>query len=259
MAVQDITVVIGGASGIGAACARYFAANDATVVIADRNYEAAAALALELGSRAFEIDIAQEAGVRECAARVEGDVGPVKSLVNCAGLIQGPTRPLEMSMSRWDEITNVDQRGTYVTCIAFGAAMVQRRQGSIVNLASVAGMRSLPLHAYAPAKAAVISMTACLAAEWGPAGVRVNCVSPGFTRTPALQDAIDSKAFNPGSMTSGAALGRLVETVEIAKAIAFLCSSDATAITGVNLPVDCGWLAGSAWPVYGGLRVPRQL
>ena len=257
MNVSGIAVIVGGASGIGAACSRYFASKGADVVIADRNLEAASVLANEIRARAYEVDVTSEAVIRECVARIERDVGPVHSLINCAGLIQGPTRPLEMSMLRWDEVTNVDQRGTFMTCIAFGAAMVNRGRGSIVNVASVAGMRSLPLHAYAPAKAAVISMTECLAAEWGPAGVRVNCVSPGFTRTLTLQNAIDLKGFNTDSMTSGAALGRLVEPTEIAKAVAFLCSDDAAAISGVNLPVDCGWLAGSAWSAYGGLRAPK--
>ena len=214
MNVSGIAVIVGGASGIGAACSRYFASKGADVVIADRNLEAASVLANEIRARAYEVDVTSEAVIRECVARIERDVGPVHSLINCAGLIQGPTRPLEMSMLRWDEVTNVDQRGTFMTCIAFGAAMVNRGRGSIVNVASVAGMRSLPLHAYAPAKAAVISMTECLAAEWGPAGVRVNCVSPGFTRTLTLQNAIDLKGFNTDSMTSGAALGRLVEPTE---------------------------------------------
>ena len=69
--------------------------------------------------------------------------------------------------------------------------MIARRRGSIVNIASIAGMRSMPLHAYGPAKAAVIAITECLAAEWGPSGIRINAVSPGYTLTPALKNAID--------------------------------------------------------------------
>ena len=257
MRVAGIAVVTGGASGIGAACCRYLAKCGAHVAIADRNLAQAEELAHELSAHAYAIDISVEDSVRGCAERIERDFGPVHTLVNCAGLIQGPTRPFELTMQRWDEITDVDQRGTYLSCVAFGQAMVQRRQGSIVNIASVVGMRSMPLHAYAPAKAAVISMTACLAAEWGPAGIRVNCVSPGFTRTSALQKAIDLKGFNTDPMTSSAALGRLVETSEIAEVVAFLASDHASAITGINVPVDCGWLAASTWPAYGGLRNPR--
>ncbi len=257
MHITGTAVVTGGASGIGAACSRYFAECGASVIILDRNVEPAQVLARELSGRAYRADIALEGDFRICVAQIQRDVGDVHHLVNSAGLIQGPSRPFELSMQRWDVITNVDQRGTFLSCIMFGENMVRRRRGSIVNIASVAGMRSMPLHAYAPAKAAVISMTQCLAAEWGPAGVRVNCVSPGFTRTPALQDAIDTGGFDCSPMTAGAALDRLVEPMEIARAVAFLASDDASAISGVNLPVDCGWLVGSTWPAYGGLRQPR--
>ena len=112
----------------------------------------------------------------------------------------------------------------------------------------------MPLHAYAPAKAAVIAMTECLAAEWGPAQVRVNAVSPGYTRAPALQDAIDKGERDVTALARNAALGRLVEPVEIARAVAFLASDQAAAITGINLPVDCGWLVAGSWHTYGGLR-----
>ena len=125
MNISGIAVIIGGASGIGAACSRYFASKGADVVIADRNLEAANLLANETRCRAYEVDVTSEAVVQQCAARIERDIGPVHSLINCAGLLQGPSRPLEMSMLRWDEVTNVDQRGTFMTCIAFGAAMVR--------------------------------------------------------------------------------------------------------------------------------------
>jgi NAD(P)-dependent dehydrogenase (short-subunit alcohol dehydrogenase family) len=138
----------------------------------------------------------------------------------------------------------------------FGLLMVARRRGSIVNIASVAGMRSMPLHSYAPAKAAVIAMTECLAAEWGPAQVRVNAVSPGYTRTPALQGAIDKGERDASTLERSAALGRMVEPVDIARAVAFLVGPEASSITGVNLPVDCGWLVAGSWSSYGGLRQP---
>jgi NAD(P)-dependent dehydrogenase (short-subunit alcohol dehydrogenase family) len=167
-------------------------------------------------------------------------------LVNSAGIIQVPQRPTELSMAAWDDVVRVDQRGTYLACVVFARSMLQRRRGSVVNIASIAGMRSMPLHAYAPAKAAVISITACLAAEWGPSG--------GYTRTPALQAAIDKGERDVSLLEENAALGRLVEPEEIAKVVAFLASTEATAITGANIPVDCGWLAATPWNTYGGLR-----
>jgi hypothetical protein len=101
-----------------------------------------------------------------------------------------------------------------------------------------------------------IAMTECLAAERGPSQVRVNSVSPGYTRTPALQGAIDKGERDVSNLVNNAALGRLVEPVEIARAVAFLAGPDAAAITGVNLPVDCGWLVAGSWNSYGGLRSP---
>jgi NAD(P)-dependent dehydrogenase (short-subunit alcohol dehydrogenase family) len=134
--------------------------------------------------------------------------------------------------------------------------MLQRRRGSIVNLSSVAGSRSMPLHSYAPAKAAVISMTQCLAAEWGPSGIRVNSVAPGYTLTPMLQAAIDRGERQVSGATDNTPLGRLVLPSQVADAVAFLLSDRASAITGVDLPVDGGWLAGTTWDMYGGLRHP---
>jgi len=151
----------------------------------------------------------------------------------------------------------VDQRGTYLTCVVFGDAMVKRGHGAIVNIASITSTRSVPLHAYAPAKAAVLSITQCLAGEWGRSGVRVNAISPGYVLTEAMQAAIARGDRNPNDMTSQAAMGRLVDVSEIADAAGFLLSDAARAITGINLPVDAGWLAGSSWMTYGGVPPAR--
>jgi NAD(P)-dependent dehydrogenase (short-subunit alcohol dehydrogenase family) len=256
--MDGIAVVTGGASGIGAACCRELAASGARVVVADRDLTRALAVAKEIGGRAFAIDVADEESARNCAAKIEAELGPVEALVNSAGIIQTPVRPTELSMSLYDDIIRVDQRGTYVACVAFGRLMLPRRRGAIVNIASVAGMRSMPLHAYGPAKAAVIAMTECLAAEWGPAQVRVNCVSPGYTRPPALHASIDKGERDPSALASNSALGRLVEPAEIARVVSFLVSPAASAMTGVNVPVDCGWLVAPSWRTYGGLRAPES-
>src|SRR4051812_26349049 len=236
MRLEGVCVVTGGASGIGLACCRELASRGATIVVLDRNGDQAEAVAREIGLQAYESDVGDEVGLEACAARVESEVGPVEALVNSAGIIQLPLRPEELPMATWDEVVRIDQRGTYLACVVSGKRMVERRSGSIVNVASVAGMRSVPLHAYAPAKAAVIAITECLAAEWGPAQVRVNTVSPGYTRTPALQGAIDRGERDASALSGNSALGRLVEPAELARAVAFLLSPDAAAITGANLP-----------------------
>ncbi|MBR1228975.1 SDR family oxidoreductase [Bradyrhizobium sp. AUGA SZCCT0176] len=249
-----ISVVTGGASGIGAACARELSASGDLVMVVDRDLAKAGDVAAEFGGKAYFADVGDETSVEACAEAIERECGPVDVLVNSAGIIQVPVRPHDLPMSAWDDVVRVDQRGTYVACLAFARRMIARKRGSIVNIASIAGMRSMPLHAYAPAKAAVIAITECLAAEWGPSGVRVNAVSPGYTLTPALKNAIDRGERDVSALTANAALRRLVDPSEIGRVVAFLASDAASAITGVNLPVDCGWLAGTSWSTYGGLR-----
>lgn len=256
MRISGRAVVTGGASGIGEACCRELSSAGAEVLVLDRDLDRAAVVAKEIRGQAFSCDVGDELNMKSCATRIEAEIGPVDILINSAGIFQDPQRPSELSMAKYDDVVRIDQRGTYVACVAFGMFMVARRNGSIVNIASVTGMRSVPLHAYAPAKAAVISMTECLAAEWGPAQVRVNAVCPGYTRTPALRAAIERGQRDPSMMTSNAAFGRLVEPEEVARAVAFLASPMASAITGVSLPVDCGWLVAPAWRTYGGLRGP---
>lgn len=254
----SVVVVTGGASGIGAACCRVLAAAGWNVVVADIADEAGQRIAAEIGGVYRRIDVASEADVDAAAAAIEAEFGPVSGLVNSAGVIQPPVSPETLTMDVWDRVVHIDQRGTYVACVAFGRRMAAHRNGAaIVNIASVAGSRSMPLHSYSPAKAAVISMTSCLAAEWGGRGVRVNSVSPGYTATPALQVEIDAGRRDVSRLAGNAALGRLVETTEIAEAAAFLLSPAASAITGIDLPVDCGWLAGSTWNTYGGLPQVR--
>src|SRR5258708_1431451 len=153
MSKGRISVVTGGASGIGAACVRELAASGDLVVVVDRDMARAQAVAASFGGKAF-------------AAAIERECGSVDVLVNSAGIIQVPVRPHDLPMASWDDVVRVDQRGTYVACVAFARQMITRKRGSIVNIASIAGMRSMPLHAYAPAKAAVISITECLAGEW---------------------------------------------------------------------------------------------
>jgi NAD(P)-dependent dehydrogenase (short-subunit alcohol dehydrogenase family) len=252
-AVSGIAVITGGASGIGAACGAELAARGAQVVLLDRN-EAVHKAAGEIGARSYIADVTDDAAMESIAGQIENEVGPVEILVNSAGVLQQPLPPDRLSMQVWDEVIRVDQRGTYLASVVFAAGMKQRGHGSIVNIASIVGSRSAPLHAYAPAKAAVISITECLAAEWGPSGIRVNAVSPGHTRTPALQAAIDAGERDVVLFERNNALGRMVEPIEIARAVAFLAGTDAAAITGANLPVDCGWLVTGSWHSYGGLR-----
>jgi NAD(P)-dependent dehydrogenase (short-subunit alcohol dehydrogenase family) len=256
--IDGVAVVTGGASGIGEACCRLLAEAGATVVVLDRDEPRTNAVAAEVKGKPRVADVGDEKALENCAAGIEAAIGPVTVLVNSAGVTQIPESPEQLPMSSWDNVVRIDQRGTYVASVAFGRRMAKRGRGCIINIASVAGMRSMPLHAYTPAKAAVIAMTECLAAEWGRSGVRVNVVSPGYTLTPLLQTAIDKGERDVSKITENSALGRMVRPEEVARAVCFLASEDASAITGVNLPVDCGWLVTPTWHTYGGLRPARR-
>lgn len=252
-----IVVVTGGASGIGESVCRLFAASKATVVVADKDDARAADLADELSGRSISMDVSSEDSVNSAAQQIEAEIGPVDNLVTSAGVTHPPLTPEAFQQTTWDNVLTVDLRGTWLSAVAFGQHMALRGRGSIVTVASIAGMRSMPLHAYTPAKAGVIAMTADLAAEWGRSGVRVNSVSPGYTLTPLLQDQIDRGMRDTTALVGNSALGRLAQTDEVAQAIYFLSSEKASAITGVNLPVDAGWLVTPTWHTYGGIRDKR--
>lgn len=252
---QDrLAVITGGASGIGEACARKFAIDGARVVIADINLEAARKIAESLRGHAIELDVRSDASVDTAADSIEQDIGTVDILVTSAGVLQPPHPPHDLSVDEFDRVMNIDHRGTYLTCRAFGTRMARRGNGAIVNIASVAGLRSTPLHSYTPAKAAVIALTECLAAEWGRSGVRVNAVSPGHTLTPAMESAIEAGERDLDALSANTALGKLVTPEDIADAVCFLASDDARAITGISLPIDAGWLVATSWQSYGGVR-----
>jgi NAD(P)-dependent dehydrogenase (short-subunit alcohol dehydrogenase family) len=251
---QGVAVVTGGASGIGEACCRELARQGFSVAVLDRNEDGAKAVADAVGGRAHALDVGDDGSVERAAAWVEAEMGPVTALVNSAGILQVPLRPFELSMEVFDDVVRVNQRGTYLACVVFGRAMVERRRGSIVNIASIAGMTSMPLHAYSPTKKAVISITENLAVEWGPANVRVNAVSPGYVTTPPLRAAIARGQRDADALARNAALGRLIEPAEIAAVVAFLASPAASAVTGATIPVDGGCLPAMSWAPYGGVR-----
>lgn len=257
MSKQRISVVTGGASGIGAACVAKLLARGDRVVNLDLEDSLQSMPHDDENLISLACDVGNDQQVHDVAETVIKQFGGVDNLVNCAGVIQPPLPPEDLSMQDWDRVVHIDQRGTYLCCLAFGTHMARAGSGAIVNIASIAGSRSMPLHAYAPAKAAVISMTKGLAVEWGRSGVRVNSVSPGYTRTPALQKAIDAGQRDVSALEDPTALGRMVLPEEIANAVEFLLSDAASAITGVDLPVDAGWLVGNSWATYGGVRPSR--
>ncbi|HTN97022.1 MAG TPA: SDR family oxidoreductase [Nordella sp.] len=250
-----VAVVTGGASGIGEAVLRRFAEAGWQVVSADIDTRRGEAIVAEL-SRAgvqslfIRADMAEESDIEKLAAEVHERFGTADALVNSAGLLQNAVRVVDMDIAEFDRIQAVNVRGTLLASRCFGKAMCAEGSGSIVNLCSLTGIRPSAQPAYAVGKAGLDMLTQILAAEFGPQGVRVNAVAPGYTLTPAMQARIDSGARDPKRVTENSALGRFVAPREVADAILFLCSDMASAITGVTLPIDCGWLATSAYKSY---------
>lgn len=253
MSTERVIAVTGGASGIGLAVVQRLHADGHKVISLDLPDKTNAPVLEELGITTLPIDVNDELSVRKAHATLIKDYGAVNGLVNSAGVIQKRQTPDQLSMKDWDFVVDTDMRGTYLCCAVFGSHMAEKKSGAIVNIASVTSTNGVPLHAYAPAKAGVLSITQCLAGQWGHTGVRVNAVAPGYTQTPAIQAAIDRGDRDRAMLCRQAAMGRMVQSEEVANGVIFLLSDQASAITGISLPIDCGWLASVGWETYGGL------
>ncbi|MHA1548470.1 MAG: SDR family NAD(P)-dependent oxidoreductase [Alphaproteobacteria bacterium] len=255
MSVRRCVLVTGGASGIGEATAKCFAVAGDDVAIADVNEESGRAVAAAItarGGRArfYRTDVADAGNVDASVDRVLSDHGRIDVLVNSGGILQNATSTLTMDRAEAERIISINYFGTLFMCQSVGQIMKAAGRGVIVNMASMTSFRCSPQPAYGASKAAIIPLTESLAAELGPSGIRVNAVAPGYTLTPAMQARIDSGERDPQAVTSKSALGRFVMPEDVGDAIFFLCSEAATAITGITLPVDCGWLVGTSYGAY---------
>src|SRR4029453_7929557 len=181
-----IVVITGGGGGIGAACARAMAREGWHVVVCDIDKGRAEAVAREVGGTGRALDIADAPAVETLASSVEAEIGPCAGLIACAAHLENPHQPEEQSLEEWRRIVDVNVSGSFHTCRAFGGRMAKRGRGAIVTIASITALGSSPLVAYGPSKAALVTMTRNLAVAWGRRQVRVNCVAPGPTLTPAV-------------------------------------------------------------------------
>ena len=251
---RAVAVVTGGASGIGEATARRLAADGCSVAIVDVNAAAGETVARSIGqgARFYACDVSDAKVVEDVAARVEADLGPAGILVTSAGLIPNTESIMEMDMAAHDRMWQVNYNGTVHCARAFARQMIPQGKGAIVTLGSINSRLPLPIPAYNMGKAAIERLTQLLAVELGRHGIRVNSVGPTYVMTPPLRAKVAAGQRDMNKIMGVHALPRLPEPADIADAIAFLCSDQARAITGVLLPVDAGWLAAVSYRTYAG-------
>jgi len=227
-------LVTGGSRGIGAAIARELAAAGASVVVGYRSgADEANALASELRARAVRADVSSA----EEAARLVEEAGDVDVLVNNAGLTRDGLLA-RMPDEDWREVIETNLSSVFYTCRAVTRPMMKKRAGSIVNVSSIVGLHgNWGQTNYAASKAGMIGFTKSLARELGSRGVRANVVAPGYVET-RLTDVLPDKAKE--LMLGNTPLGRFGDPADVARAVRFLCSDDASFITGEVLLVDGG-------------------
>lgn len=238
-------LVTGGASGIGAACARRLAADGAVVVVADLDGEAATRVADAIGGEAWQVDLADTAALGDLTLEVD-------VLVNNAG-IQTVSPLTEFDPARFSFMLRLMLESPFLLIRAALPHMYQRGWGRIVNISSVHGVRaSAYKSAYVAAKHGLEGLSKVTALEGGPHGVTSNCVNPGYVRTPLVEKQIADQARVHGIpesevvekvMLTESAIKRLLEPEEVADLVSWLCSDSAGMATGSSYMMDGGWSA----------------
>ncbi len=244
-----VAVVTGGASGIGAATLLRFAQEGARVAVLDLNKPEAAAFAqveaASAGAFFHEVDVRNEASIKTAMSAVLETFGQIDVLVNAAGVSSfGPVHVLETD--EWDRALDINLKGSYLTSKYALPNMLERGTGSIVHIASVEGLVGISGQAaYNASKGGVVLLTKNMALDYSPAGVRVNCVCPGGVET-AMTAMLKTEGLRAigEKLEKFHLLGRFARPEEIANAILFLASDEASFVTGSSLVVDGGYTAG---------------
>ncbi|MXZ23554.1 MAG: glucose 1-dehydrogenase [Caldilineaceae bacterium SB0665_bin_21] len=244
----QVAVVTGSTSGLGRATALRLAREGAAVVVnsdlPDNGVETVAEIEAAGGKAVFVQGSVASREDCEALAAAASDLGPVSILVNNAG-IERRGGVLDCTDEDWDDMLNVDLKGIFVVSRAVLPAMLEHGKGAIVNIASVLSYDVIPERAaYVAAKGGVLQLTKSMALDYGPRGIRCNTVVPGFFHTPMLeQSMIDSGDYEgtKAVLTAKSVFGRGGDPAELAAAVYFLVSDEASFITGAVLRVDGGW------------------
>lgn len=239
---EKVAIVTGGGSGFGAGIARKFAAEGASVVVADINGEAAAGIADQLGGMAVQADVSDADSVRAMVADVTQRFGRIDIMVNNAGVTHLPGPMEEITEDDFDRVMAVNCKSIYLIAREIVPLMKQAGTGAIVNVASTAGVSPRPnLNWYNASKGWLITATKAMAVELAPFGIRVNALNPVAGETPLLksfmgQDTPEIRA----KFLSTIPIGRFSTPEDMGNAACFLASDEASMITGVAMEVDGG-------------------
>jgi NAD(P)-dependent dehydrogenase (short-subunit alcohol dehydrogenase family) len=241
-------LVTGAASGIGLGAAQAFARFGADIFVSDLDPAAleAAWPAMPVDRRAG-LNVTDEAQCKACVAQMVETVGGIDGVFNSAGIADPVQRALDVDIEAWQRTVNVHMRGSFCVARAAGREMVSQRGGSIVLVSSINGVNGIPRrHAYGPAKAAVAQLARTLTCEWASSNVRVNAIAPTYINTPMIERLSREGKVDIDRLERRTPMGRIGTVEDVANAAAYLLSDLSLYVTGVNLPVDGGWLA------YGG-------
>jgi len=242
-----VALITGCGSGIGRACARRFASEGASIAGVDlAGPEAAAWREATAGAPRASFhrgDVRQEAEVAAAVRAALAEHGRIDVLVNAAGVASFGAAH-ELAVEEWDRVLEVNLRGSYLVSKHVLPAMMERRSGSIIHLASVEGLDGMNSQvAYNASKGGVVLMTKNMALDYARHGIRVNCLCPGFIETP-MTDPVQELPELAEQMRRLHAMERFGRPEEVAAAALFLASEDASFVTGHPLVVDGGWMAG---------------
>ena len=250
-------LITGAASGLGEGTARRFVEEGAEVVLADIQEARGQALAKELGAAArfVRCDVTVEADIAEAVDLAVSQFGKLDCMVNNAGVVGAVGSLIDTSAEAFDHTMAILSRGVFLGIKHAGRVMVPRKSGSIISLASTAGvLGGEGPHVYTMAKHGVIGITKSAASEFSSNNVRVNAVAPGGTVTALTSDVLtgdpEALAATTEAIAAGSPLGFAATPIDIANAILYLASNEARYVTGHTLVVDAGSTTGRAPPPF---------